>query len=68
MRRILYPPYSPNLAPVTSAYFWQWKKNSKRFRWLTRASFVSPCTRFWGILIKKNRIAYFRLGCNGFKK
>jgi hypothetical protein len=21
MRRILYPPYSPNLAPVTSAYF-----------------------------------------------
>jgi hypothetical protein len=60
--------YSSDLAPVTSTYFLQWKKNSNGFKWLTRTNCLSECKRLWGVLIKENWMAYFRLGCNGFKK
>jgi hypothetical protein len=63
-----HPSYSPNLASVTSTCFLQWKKNSNGFRWLTRTSFLSPCKKLWGVSIKKNWIAYFKLGCGGSKK
>jgi transposase len=68
IHRMLHPPYSPDLAPVTSICFLQSKKNSNWFSWLTRTSFLSACKRFWGVWINKNWIAYFRLGCGEFKK
>jgi hypothetical protein len=47
MRRMPCLLYLSDLALVTSTCFLQWKKNSNRFRWLTRTSFLSPCKRFW---------------------
>jgi hypothetical protein len=63
-----HPPYSPDLALVTFTYFLQSEKSSNGFRWLTKTSFLSPCKRFWMVLIKKNWIAYLRLECGEFKK
>jgi hypothetical protein len=68
MRHMPHLPYSPDLAPTTSTYFLQWKKNSNGFRWLTRTNCLSACKIFWSVLIKENWMAYFRLGCDGFKK
>jgi hypothetical protein len=47
MRRMPCLLYLPDLAPVTSTCFLQWKKNSNGFRWLTKTNVLSPCKRFW---------------------
>jgi hypothetical protein len=49
---------------VTSTCFLQWKKNSNGFSWLTRINFWL----FWGVLINKDWIPYFRLGWAEFNK
>jgi hypothetical protein len=54
--------------PVTSTCFPWWKKNSNRFRSLTRTDFLSPCKSDWGVSIKTNWMAYFKLAFGGFKK
>jgi transposase InsO family protein len=61
MRCMPKPPYSPDLASVTSTYFLQWKRNSNGLRLLTKTSFLDPYKWFWEISIMKNWTGYFRL-------
>jgi hypothetical protein len=68
MRRMPQPPYSPNLATMTSTYFLQWKRNSNGLRSLTKTSFLTPYKRFRGVSIRWNWTGHFKLGYSGFTK
>jgi hypothetical protein len=66
--RMPHLPYSHDLAPSDFYLFLTVKENSNGFSWLTRTSFLSACKRFWGILILKNWMPYFRVRCAPFEK
>jgi hypothetical protein len=60
MRRMPQQPYSPDLAPVTSTWFLQWKRNSTGLRSLTKTRFWIPTSDFEG-----NRSGRIEYGISG---
>jgi hypothetical protein len=59
-------PYSRDLTSNDFYLFPTVKENPNGLTWVTKTSFLSPCKRFRMILMKKNWIAYFRLGYSVF--
>jgi hypothetical protein len=69
MRRMSHPPILfAWFGPSDFYLFPTVKEKPERIPVADEDQFLSHCKRFWGVLIKKNWMVYFRLGCGGFKK